>query len=100
MEMEERRIVGFIGLNKIVIKNSVWLSVAVFKPEDRGRGFGKKAILLLLDYLRLNGIFERVCVEILQNNLTSLSFFKDLGFEIYGQEEDRFFLEKYLVRRQ
>ncbi len=96
LENGERRIVGFIGLYKMIIKNSVWLSVAVFKPDDRGRGFGKKAILLLLDYLRLNGIIERVCVEILQNNLTSLSLFKDLGFEIYGQEEDRFFLEKYL----
>jgi hypothetical protein len=100
MEKDERRIVGFIGLYKMAVGSTAWLSIAIFKPEDRGRGFGKEAIGLLLDYLQLNGIVERVLVEIFKTNELSLSFFKDSGFEIYGQQKDRFLLEKYLVRRQ
>jgi RimJ/RimL family protein N-acetyltransferase len=98
IENDERRIIGFVGLYGIKINYRVWLSITVIKPEDRRCGFGEKAIRLLLDYLQLNAIVEKVSVEILKTNEPSLYFFKDLGFEIYEQKKDKVLLEKCIKK--
>jgi diamine N-acetyltransferase len=89
---------GFVGLYGMKINYRVWLSITVIKPEDRRCGFGVKAIRLLLDYLQLNAIVEKVSVEILKTNEPSLHFFKDLGFEIYEQKKDKVLLEKCIKK--
>lgn len=99
-EKDVSRIIGFMGLYNIVIGQTVFLSIAIFKPEDRGRGYGKKSIELLLDSLKKYSVVETVCVEILKTNVASLNFFKKLGFEVYRQYKDRFLLEKYIEKKQ
>ena len=98
-ENDGGRIVGFVGLYNIKIGKTLFLSIGIFKPEDRGRGYGKKSIELLLDSLKKYSVVETVCVEILKTNVASLSFFKKLGFEVYRQYKDRFLLEKHIEKR-
>jgi RimJ/RimL family protein N-acetyltransferase len=88
------RIIGFVGLYNIEIGNSLWLSLTIFNPQDRKRGHGQQALGLLLDSLEKNGLVETVYGEILKTNMPSLCFSRKLGFEIYGQYQDRFFMKK------
>jgi RimJ/RimL family protein N-acetyltransferase len=93
-EMGNRRIIGFAGLYDMNIGQSLWLSLAVFNPKDRRRGYGKQTVGLLLECLQKNSAARTVFVEILRTNVASLRFFRKLGFEICKGYKDRFFLEK------
>jgi len=93
-EKGERRIVGFAGLYDMVLGREVKLSLAVFNPEDRGRGNGEKALSLLLNLLQENRAAEVVYAEILNSNVPSLRLCRKLGFEVKSLSEDRLLLEK------
>jgi RimJ/RimL family protein N-acetyltransferase len=96
MEVEEqghRRIIGFAGLYRVSLGLSVWLSLAVFDPKDRGQGYGQQAVSLLLTSLQETGVATTVFVEISNTNLSSLRFFRKLGFKLEEREKDRVVLE-------
>jgi RimJ/RimL family protein N-acetyltransferase len=93
-EKDRRRIIGFAGLYDMTIGQELWLSLAIFDPKDRKRGYGKQAMRLLLECLQKNGGAKTVFVEILRTNIPSLRFFKKLGFEIYGVYDDTFLLAR------
>jgi RimJ/RimL family protein N-acetyltransferase len=82
-EMGSRRVIGFAGLYDMKVGKSLWLSLAVFDPKDRKRGYGKQAAMLLMECLRKNGAARTVFVRILKKNVASLHFFKNLGFEVH-----------------
>jgi RimJ/RimL family protein N-acetyltransferase len=90
----DHRVIGLIGLYKIIIGKSLWLSAAVFNPQDRRRGYGQIALGLLLESLRKKGMVQIVYGEIFKTNVASLGLCKKLGFEICGQNKNKFFMEK------
>lgn len=95
IEIEENgghRIVGFSGIYNMKIGQSLWLSLTIFNPEDRRRGYGGKVLKLLLDSLRKNGAAQTVYAEVLKTNESSLRFLRKLGFEVCGQDENKFLL--------
>jgi len=102
IEIEEnggRRIIGFVGLYDMKLGRNLRLSLTVFKPGDRGRGYGEKALTLLLHLLQENGVAEVVYAEILKSNVPSLRLCTKLGFEVKGLSQDRLLLEKDQKRK-
>ncbi len=97
IEMEENgdyRIIGFAGLYDMELGQRLRVSLAIFNPEDRGRGYGEKAFNLLLGLLREIGAAEVVHVELLENTLPSLRLCAKLGFKVKAFSQDRLLLEK------
>jgi len=97
IEVEENgghRIIGSVGLYDMELGRNLRLSLTVFNPEDRGRGYGEKALTLLLNLLQENGAAEVVHAEILKSNVPSLRLCRKLGFEVKRLYRDRFLLEK------
>ncbi len=97
IEVEENgglRVIGFAGLYDMELGQKLRLSLAIFNPEDRGRGFGEKALTLLLRLLQENRAAEAVYAEILRKNVPSLRLCTKLGFEVKELDEDRFLLER------
>jgi RimJ/RimL family protein N-acetyltransferase len=88
------RIVGFAGLYDIELGRSLRLSLTVFNPEDRRRGYGEEALKLLPGPLQENGAAEVVYAEVLKNNIQSLRLCIKLGFKVKRLYQDRFLLEK------
>ncbi len=68
--------------------------LAVFNPEERRRGYGEKALRLLLNLLQKNGAAATVYAEILKNNVPSLRLCIKLGFKVKRLYQGRFLLEK------
>jgi len=93
-ESDRRRIVGFVGLYNLDIGCSLRISLAIFHPEDRQRGYGQQALRLLFQALQSNRVVKTVEVEVLKVNVASLRFCQKLGFAVHGQNEERFVLEK------
>ena len=88
------RVIGFAGLYRMKIGESLWLSLTIFSPEDRSRRYGTKALELLLNLLQKNGAAKTVYAEVLETNITSLGFLRKLGFEVSRRYENSFILEK------
>jgi RimJ/RimL family protein N-acetyltransferase len=97
-EAEGQRAVGFTGLYNVEIGRSLWLSICLFRSSDRGHGYGKQAVELLLDYLEKEGLVQSIYVEVLRQNVPSQCFFDRLGFKVRRRYQDRFLLERHLYR--
>jgi RimJ/RimL family protein N-acetyltransferase len=93
-ESGRRRIVGFAGLYNLDIGCNLQVSLAIFHPDDRQRGYGQQALTLLLQALQSNRVVKTVGVEVLKVNVASLRFCQKLGFAVRGQNEESFVLEK------
>jgi len=89
-------VVGFIGLYRIDPGRSIWLSTGIFKPEDRGKGYGSKGLEILLDHFRESALAKKVFAEVKITNERSWSFFEKSGFTSRMDNEDTFVLEKDL----
>ncbi len=94
LETGTPRIIGFIGLYQLELGRRVSLSLHIFHYQDRNRGHGEKALIILLNLLQENGAAEVVNVEILKNNLPSLRLFRKVGFRVRRVFQDSLLLEK------
>jgi RimJ/RimL family protein N-acetyltransferase len=102
IEVEESnnayRIIGFVGIYKTELGQSLWLSLVLFDPKDRKRGYGQRTLQLLLSSLEEDRTVKRVCGEVLASNTASLRLLKKLGFDVFAQEHGRLLLQKQLGR--
>ncbi len=87
--------IGFIMLDGFHSNDFIDISEAflwrfmIAKPYQ-GKGYGKKAIALLLEYLRANG-FKKLslsCEPLSMNEESPENFYKKLGFISTGEIED------------
>jgi RimJ/RimL family protein N-acetyltransferase len=74
------RVVGCVGMYDLTIGHKLWISLAIFRPEDRRRGYGQRAVSLLLVGLARSRVFSKVYADVLRTNTPSLQFFIRLGF--------------------
>ncbi len=93
MEMK-KTVFGFVGLYGMKPGERLILSIAIFNPEDRGKGYGTEALGLLLPHLGKRGLAGEVIAEVSGTNTRSLSFFKEAGFVVTGSKDDRIVLSK------
>jgi len=98
-ESGSRRIVGFVGLYGLDVSRSLQISVGIFHPEDRRRGYGHQALTLLLQALQNSRMVQTVGVEVSKGNVPSLRFCQNLGFVVCGQNAQSFILERAVGRR-
>jgi RimJ/RimL family protein N-acetyltransferase len=58
----------------------------VVAPEARGRGYGKRALMLVIEYARRIGLSRLRC-EVLAGNAAAESIYRELGFRETGRDE-------------
>jgi ribosomal protein S18 acetylase RimI-like enzyme len=92
----EKTVLGFAGLYNMKPGKSLNLSIILFNPDNRSRGYGTDVLGLLLPYLQKKGLVEEVVAEVTSANTLSLSFFEKAGFEITEHKDDRIVLSKKL----
>lgn len=87
---------GVCGLTSINYHHRTAEFSLYIAPEYQGKGFGKTALIKLLDYgfNRLN----LYCIwgEVMENN-PALKMFEDLGFTIGGKLRSRYFKDRHYV---
>jgi len=68
----------------------------VVAPEARGRGYGKQALTLLIEYARRTGLSRLRC-EVLAGNAAAETIYRELGFHETGREESEGRVFRYLA---
>ncbi len=69
----------------------------VVAPEERGRGYAKRALELLIEYARRCGL-RRLRCEVLGGNAAAEAIYASLGFREIGHEEVSGRCFRYLAR--
>jgi len=82
------RLIGEIGTyaepGRTMWPGLFFLSIALFRPEDRGRGLGTDAVRVLCDWLFRSAGAERIESSTAVTNTGMRSVFEKLGFGLEG----------------
>jgi GNAT superfamily N-acetyltransferase len=76
----ESRTIGFIGLSKPPIGKSAEISLVIFDPISRRRGFGTRAFRVLCRVFYILAPGNILLVKVRNDNEAALSFWSKLGF--------------------
>jgi diamine N-acetyltransferase len=68
--------------------NEYWLPRLMIDKKYQRRGYGKAAMLLLLDRFKLDKKHSQVFLSIQPKNAAAETLFEELGFEPDGRELD------------
>lgn len=93
-EISTRNAVGNIFLDKINwVNRNAWLGILIGKESNRGKGFGKEAVHLMIEYAfyRLNLV--KILLEVSVINEQALNFYKKMGFQTEGILRDHFLID-------
>jgi len=80
---------GLIDVFDFDAKNKrAGIGILIVKPENRGQGYGKEALQLLISYCFTHLALHQVYCNISANNEASLKLFQNEGFTIIGLKKD------------
>lgn len=84
----------FVGEVAYYLEEGKWIISIIVKDAYRRRGYGKKAILLLLEECKKHGIKE--VYDMIASDNPSINLFLDLGFSVIDQNQEVITIKKYL----
>lgn len=91
-DLSGNELVGVIFLSKInLIHSTCWLGVFIGEKNARGKGFGKEAVKLIVDYAFNNLNLRKVSLEVAETNESAISVYKKIGFDIEGRLKGQYF---------
>lgn len=74
------------------IHRSAKLGILIGDPAQRGRGFGREAMKLAVDYCWSQINVSRISLQVFDDNLAAISIYEALGFEHEGVLRDALFV--------
>jgi len=90
----DSRLIGTASLfNCDWVNRSAMLGIAIYKLEDRGKGYGQESINLLLDFAFNKLNLNRVELETFDFNQRAQRCFKKVGFKEVGRKRRAHFID-------
>lgn len=78
-------IIGLAGFDDIILENNVaTLFIGIGASASRGKGYGKEAMDLLLDYGFNNMKLHRIQLNVLEFNIPAIKLYEKSGFKREG----------------
>jgi RimJ/RimL family protein N-acetyltransferase len=88
------RVIGEAGLLRM---DYTWrttdVSVIIWEREEWGKGYGREAVLLLLDYAFRKLNFHRAAIGVVSFNERALRFWERIGFRKEGVQRDGYYYD-------
>ena len=90
-EQNSKNAVGAIDLYDADFKHgNASVGILVAANENRGKGYAKEALLLLIEYVKYSLDLFNLVASIQEGNVTSIELFKNAGFEMVGMKKNWF----------
>jgi len=91
--IENNQLIGYIELDGILWnQRTTWVSIAIGDELNRGKGYGKEALELVLQYAFHELNLRRVQLTVFSYNQSAIQLYKKLGFTQEGTYRE--FLER------
>ena len=82
---KDGKIIGLAGFDDIIKENQVaTLFIGLGKEDERGKGYGKEALRLLLEYGFRELNFHRIQLNVLEFNNKAIALYERCGFKREG----------------
>jgi RimJ/RimL family protein N-acetyltransferase len=86
------RPVGYVKMYRVDrFSRHAWVGLCLFDEKDTGRGYGRRILTQVCDYLRDFLAIRKVSLEVLAANARALSLYTDVGFVEEGRLRSQFF---------
>lgn len=97
MEENKEKTIGLVGFNQIDwINRNAELFIFIGDNQYRGKGYGKQALQILLDFAKENLNLLMVYLKVFSFNDTAITLYKKSGFNIDGKlPKSKYFKGKY-----
>lgn len=94
-DLSDGRLIGSIGLHELdEVNRSARLGCMIFRPEDRGKGHGSRAIKLMLRLAFTQLGLNKIYVQILATHGNrAIDWWTRLGFAVRGVLIEEYFLD-------
>jgi len=90
----ETAIIGYLHIQNISsVHRSADIGIRIGEEKNRGRGYGKEALAMALDYCWRHLNLNRVGLIVFRNNQRALSAYKAAGFRVEGRLKKFFFID-------
>ncbi|MCX7746736.1 MAG: GNAT family N-acetyltransferase [Clostridia bacterium] len=91
---EEPKMIGILkGSLKVEGEETLWISSIVIDPVYQNKGFGKMAVNLLLDYLKMKNAVKSVYIAVIEENIQGRAFWEKQNFKEIRKIENHFKLQ-------
>lgn len=72
---------------------TTWVGLSVFDEADIGKGYGRRMLVLLCDYLHKQLGVRKVSLEVLAGNAPAIALYSKLGFVEEGRLKSQFYAD-------
>lgn len=88
--LDDDRLLGFVAVFNIEWPNSHgWIAVGIGELGERGKGFGKEAVSLILRFAFHELGLRRISLDVISDNHAALALYLSLGFQEEGRLRER-----------
>jgi diamine N-acetyltransferase len=92
--LAEQRPIGYLNVYDLEpVSGTCEMGLAVFAAEDRGKGYGRRMIAMMLDYLRDWLNMRKVSMTVLADNKAAIALYEKCGFTVEGTLKDQYFID-------
>ncbi len=85
---EKGKKVGILGAYTWEPGNHAFITMVIWKPEDRSKGSGTRAIGLITRELSTRNLCREFFVEVKKTNTRGINFWKKNGFKAAGMNDE------------
>ncbi len=83
--LDKNKLIGIVSLSDIEWHNgNGWLAIAIGDQANQGKGYGKEATGLVLDFAFLELNLRRIQLTVFDYNLSAIALYEKLGFQHEG----------------
>jgi RimJ/RimL family protein N-acetyltransferase len=94
VDLSDSRPVGYVNVSDIdAVSGTCRIGLAVFSPADRGKGYGRRIMDLMLGYCREWLNIRKVSLVVLADNKAAVALYEKCGFAVEGTLKDEYFLD-------
>jgi RimJ/RimL family protein N-acetyltransferase len=91
--VHQSRIMGYVGLTKLdAVHRSGEIGIRIGSEADRGKGYGKGAVRLVMNYAWNHLNLNRVYLSVFASNRRALNAYKTAGFQEEGRQRQAAFI--------
>jgi len=91
------KFIGTIKLEPIDwISRTAWLGMMIGDSSERGKGYGSRALSLVLNYAESSLLLKEIFLGVHKENRAALKIYKKSGFEIHEVSDLRITMKKEL----
>ncbi len=93
IESKTNDVLGYTFLSNINwVNRNAYFGIIVGEHQQRGKGLGKEALNLIIDYAFLNLNLHKISLEVVSNNVAAIKLYENLGFKKEGTLHDHAFV--------